>query len=190
MADGRIAVVVADVSGKGMAAALLMASTRSIVRLLAERAITPAAVLTQLNDVLLKDFPRSKFVTMVYALLNPADLTVTFASAGHNPPLLASQQGSRFVESLAGFPLGIWNGPFSEERIELIPGSRFVLYSDGVPEAANLASEEYGASRIQSHFNRPESSVDSLLHDIYQFSAGVPLADDATVVLIDTLASF
>jgi sigma-B regulation protein RsbU (phosphoserine phosphatase) len=148
MADGRIAVVVADVSGKGMAAALLMASTRSIVRLVAERAMTPAAVLTQLNDVLLKDFPRSKFVTMVYALLNPLDRTVTFASAGHNPPLLVSQEGSRFVESMTGIPLGIWKGPFSEQHLELTPGCRFVLYSDGVSEAANLASEEYGASRI------------------------------------------
>jgi len=189
MADGRIAVVVADVSGKGLAAALLMASTRSILRLVAERAMTPAAVLTQLNDVLLKDFPRSKFVTMVYALLNPADRTVTFASAGHNPPLLVSQEGSRFVESMRGIPLGIWKGSFSEQHLELTLGSRFVLYSDGVSEAANLASEEYGVSRIQGHFNRSESSVDSLLHDIYQFSAGAPLADDATVVLIDTIAS-
>jgi phosphoserine phosphatase RsbU/P len=188
-ADGRIAVVVADVSGKGMAAALLMASTRSMVRLVAERAMTPAAVLTQLNDVLLKDFPRSKFVTMVYALLNPADRTVTFASAGHNPPLLVSPEGSRFVESMAGVPLGIRNGPFSEQHLELTPGSRFVLYSDGVSEATNLATEEYGVSRIQSHFNRSESSVDSLLHDIYQFSEGSPLTDDATVVLIDTITS-
>lgn len=189
MADGRIAVVVADVSGKGMPAALLMASTRSIVRLVAERVMTPAAVLTQLNDVLPKDLPHSKFVTMVYALLNPADRTVTFASAGHNPPLLVSEEGSRFVESMRGTPLGIWKGAFSEQRLEITPGSRFVLYSDGVSEAANPASEEYGASRIQTHFNRSESSVDSLLHDIHQFSAGAPLEDDATVVLIDTLAS-
>jgi sigma-B regulation protein RsbU (phosphoserine phosphatase) len=189
MADGRIAVLVADVSGKGMAAALLMASTRSIVRLVAERAMTPAAVLTQLNDVLLKDFPRSKFVTMVYALLNPADRTVTVASAGHNPPLLVSQEGSRFVESMTGLPLGTWNRPFSEQHFDLTPGSRFVLYSDGVSEATNLASEEYGASRIQGHFDRSGSSVDSLLHDIYQFSEGVPLADDATVVLIDAVES-
>lgn len=189
MADGRIAVVVADVSGKGMAAALLMASTRSIVRLLAERFTTPAAVLTQLNDVLLNDFPRSKFVTMVYALLNPADRTATFASAGHNPPLLVSPEGSRFIESMTGFPLGIWNGPFSEQHLELTPGSRFVLYSDGVSEAANLVSEEFGASRIQGHFDSSESSVDSLLHDVHQFSAGAPLSDDVTVVLIDTIAS-
>jgi Stage II sporulation protein E (SpoIIE) len=74
--------------------------------------------------------------------------------------------------------------------LELTPGSRFVLYSDGVSEATNLASEEYGASRSQGHFDRSESSVNSLLHDIYQFSEGAPLADDATVVLIDTIESF
>jgi len=189
MADGRIAVVVADVSGKGMAAALLMASTRSLVRLMGQRAVTPAAVLTQLNEVLLKDFPRSKFVTMVYALLNPADRTVTFANAGHNPPLLISQNASRFVESATGIPLGIGNGPFSEQRVELASGSRFVLYSDGVSEAANLQSEEYGNSRLQRHFEHPESSIGSWLGDVYEFTAGAPLADDATVVLIDTIAS-
>jgi sigma-B regulation protein RsbU (phosphoserine phosphatase) len=159
------------------------------VRLVGQRAVTPAAVLTQLNEVLLKDFPRSKFVTMVYALLNPADRTVTFANAGHNPPLLISQNASQFVESATGIPLGIGNGPFSEQRVELASGSRFVLYSDGVSEAANLQSEEYGNSRLQRHFERPESSIGSWLGDVYEFTAGAPLADDATVVLIDTIAS-
>jgi sigma-B regulation protein RsbU (phosphoserine phosphatase) len=166
-----------------------MASTRSLVRLMAEHAVTPATVLTQLNEVLLKDFPRSKFVTMVYALLNPAERTVTFASAGHNPPLLVFPKGSWFIESLAGIPLGIGNGSFSEQCIELLPGSRLVLYSDGVTEAANLATEEYGAARIQDHFSRAESSVDSLVCDLHQFCDGAPLADDATIVLIDTIVS-
>src|ERR1017187_7203979 len=187
--DGRVAVVVADVSGKGMAAALLMSSTRSIVRLLAERVITPSAVLSQLNEVLLKDFPRSKFVTMVYALLNPVDRTITFANAGHNSPLLVSPGAARFVESATGLPLGIGNGEFSEQCLALGTGTRFVLYSDGVSEANNAEFEEYGTSRIRPHFEQSTSSVESLLRDVHQFAAGVPLADDATVVLIDSATS-
>ena len=187
--DGRVGVVVADVSGKGMAAALLMSSTRSIARLLAERVITPSAVLGQLNEVLLKDFPRSKFVTMVYALLNPVDRTVTFANAGHNSPLLVSPVAARFVESATGLPLGIGNGEFSEQCLALGTGTRFVLFSDGVSEANNAEFEEYGTSRIRHHFEQSTSSVESLLRDVHQFAASVPLADDATVVLIDSATS-
>jgi sigma-B regulation protein RsbU (phosphoserine phosphatase) len=187
--DGRVTVIVADVSGKGMAAALLMSSTRSIVRLLAERVITPSAVLSQLNEVLLKDFPRAKFVTMVYALLNPVDRTITFANAGHNPPLLVSPGAGRFVESAAGLPLGITNGEFSEQCLTLPAGTRFVLYSDGVSEATNSTFEEYGTSRIRRQLEQPTSSVESLLRDVHQFTSGVPLADDATVVLIESVTS-
>jgi sigma-B regulation protein RsbU (phosphoserine phosphatase) len=184
-----VTVIVADVSGKGMAAALLMSSTRSIVRLLAERVITPSAVLSQLNEVLLKDFPRAKFVTMVYALLNPVDRTITFANAGHNPPLLVSPGAGRFVESAAGLPLGITNGEFSEQCLTLTAGTRFVLYSDGVSEATNSTFEEYGTSRIRRQLEQPTSSVESLLRDVHQFTSGVPLADDATVVLIESVTS-
>lgn len=185
--DGKLAVVVADVSGKGMAAALLMASTRSLVRALARQAADPSAVLAQLNEVLLNDFPRSRFVTMVYALLNPGDRTVSIASAGHNPPLFVRGGAADFIESTSGLPLGIANSEFSESRVRLEAGARLLLYSDGVPEAANFESKEYGAERIQSHLLQTKSSVESLLRDVHRFTGGVPLTDDATVVLVDSV---
>lgn len=188
--DGRVAVVVADVSGKGIAAALLMASTRSIVRLLIAQVAEPSAVLTELNKVLLNDFPRSRFVTMIYALLNPEDGSLTFASAGHNPPLLVANGEATFVESTAGIPLGIRTSDFSESRIALKNGTRLLLYSDGVPEAVSPESEEYGAARIQSHFLLAGSSIESLFREIRRFTGGVALPDDATAVLIDSAASF
>ena len=86
--DGRMAVIVADVAGKGMAAALLMSSTRAILRLLTERIVDPAALLEHLNRILLRDFPRSRFVTVAYVLLDPSDLTARIALAGHPPPVL------------------------------------------------------------------------------------------------------
>src|SRR5215475_7385611 len=79
--DGRLAVVLADVSGKGMGAALLMSSTRSLLRLHAARGLSPREVLCELNGFLVKDFPASKFVTLVFAILNPAERKMTFASA-------------------------------------------------------------------------------------------------------------
>ena len=93
------------------------------------------------------------------------------------------------MESATGLPLGIGNGEFSEQCLALGTGTRFVLYSDGVSEANNAEFEEYGTSRIRHHFEQSTSSVESLLRDVHQFAAGVPLADDATVVLIDSATS-
>jgi phosphoserine phosphatase RsbU/P len=186
--DGRLAVVLGDVSGKGMAAALLMSSTRSIVRLLAEQEISPSAVLTKLNRILLTDFPSSKFVTMIYALLNPRDGTVTVANAGHNLPLFLSDGNFRFIENPSGPPLGIRPDTFSEESVMAKSGARLVLYSDGISEAAGSDSQEYGATGIQMHLQLANSSVTSLLSDVHRFTAGHPLEDDATIVLIDSVS--
>jgi phosphoserine phosphatase RsbU/P len=181
--DGRIAVVVADVAGKGMAAALLMSSTRGILRLLAERVIEPAALLDRLNNSLLQDFPRSRFVTMAYVLLDPSDMTARIALAGHPPPVLLGGT-SRLLENAGGLPLGIMDAGYVEERIALTQGARLVLYSDGVLEAQSPEGEEYGPSGIQQHFADPNASPESLLGDIHQFVGGAPLEDDATVVTI------
>jgi sigma-B regulation protein RsbU (phosphoserine phosphatase) len=186
MPDGRVIVALGDVAGKGMAAALLMSSTRSILRLVTQNATRPAEVLSQVNKILLSDFPMARFVTIVYALVDPKDRSVVFANAGHPPPLLAEPTSARFLEDPAGLPLGIREGSFSERTIQLPPGSRLVLYSDGVVEACNVSFEEYGRARLQEHFVIASSSLESLLEDVRHFSAGNPLADDATVVILES----
>ncbi len=182
--DGRLAVVLADVSGKGMGAALLMSSTRSILRLHAERGLRPAEVLSNVNRVLLKDFPTAKFVTMIYAILDPNNGTVTFASAGHLSPLLVDSKGASFLETDAGLPLGIFECEFSEHEIQMPAGSRLFLYSDGITEANNSSFDEYGAERLHAHVSNPSASVQSLLDDVTTFATGFPTTDDITVVLI------
>lgn len=181
---GRLAVVLADVSGKGMGAALLMSSTRSILRLFAERGLRPAEVLSHVNRVLLKDFPTAKFVTMVYAVLDSHRRTIVFANAGHLNPLLVNSTGAHFLETDAGLPLGIREGAFSEREIEMPAGSHLLLYSDGITEAINSSFAEYGAARIQAHVANPTASVQSLLGDVHTFTADHPAADDITVVLV------
>ena len=183
--DGRIAVIVADVAGKGMAAALLMSSTRSILRLLTERIVDPAALLEHLNKILLRDFPRSRFVTVAYVLLDPSDLTARIALAGHPPPVLIAG-APRLLESAGGLPLGMLDAGYAEQRIALTPGARLVLYSDGVLEAQNPNGEEYGFAGIEQHFADPSASSQSLLDDVRRFASGAPLEDDATVVTIET----
>ena len=122
MDQGRWGLVLADVSGKGTAAALLMSATRGMLRSLAEAACSPSEVLTKLNRLLVEDFPAGRFVTMVYAVLDPAKRTLTFANAGHPRPLLltagsierGSMNGSsmtggsaQFLDVERGIPLGL-----------------------------------------------------------------------------------
>lgn len=184
LGDGRVGVVLADVSGKGLGAALLMASSRSALRLHAARGLSPKEILFELNKFLVEDFPSSKFVTLVYVALDPAKQKITFASAGHLPPVLVDSSGAKFLEAAAGLPLGIMECQFSEHEIEMPSGSRLFLYSDGVTEANNAALEEYGPERILQHVANHTATVESLLGDVAGFTAGFPPSDDVTVVTI------
>jgi phosphoserine phosphatase RsbU/P len=182
--DGRWGLVLADVSGKGMAAALLMSATRAMTRSLAENSCSPAEVLTKLNQLMVDDFPSGRFVTMVYAVLDPSHRTLTFANAGHLPPAVAGCTGTRFLQSEMGLPLGIRRGEYSETAIELKDGERFVLYSDGITEASNADDEEYGSERLAQHLESADASKESLLQSVRSFVDGGGLQDDATVILV------
>ena len=184
MGDGGWGLVLADVSGKGMAAALLMSATRGMLRSLAETDCTPSEVLSKLNRLLVEDFPAGRFVTMIYAVLDPASRKLTFASAGHLRPLLVTGETARFVDTDKGMPLGIRAGDFSQRSVDLPQGSRLVLYSDGITEAENPDAEEYGAERLQNHVLQPEASAESILADVRTFANGTGLRDDATVIFV------
>jgi phosphoserine phosphatase RsbU/P len=182
--DGRWGLVLADVSGKGTAAALLMSATRGVFRSLAEACCTPGEVLTRLNRLLVDDFPAGKFVTMVYAVLDPGTRTVVFANAGHLRPLFIDHQGEHFLDTERGLPLGLGCGDYSEVQITLSDGSKLVFYSDGITEAENARSEEYGLSRLAKHTMKAGSSAVSILDDVRAFTNGSSLRDDATVVFV------
>ncbi len=181
--DGRWGLVLADVSGKGTAAALLMSATRAMARSLAENSCSPGEVLTKLNQLLVEDFPSGRFVTMVYAVLDPARCTLTIANAGHLPPLVTSAQRTSFVESEIGLPLGIRRGSYSESVLHLNEGERITLYSDGITEATNQSDEEYGLDRMAAHLRNDHTSMETLLEEVRAF-AGSGLRDDATVVMV------
>jgi len=181
--DGRWGLVLADVSGKGTAAALLMSATRGILRSLAS-ACCPSEVLTKLNELLVNDFPSGRFVTMLYAILDPATRTLKFSSAGHLRPLLIENSHAQFLDTERGLPLGIGPGGYSEAQVQLAPGSRLLFYSDGITEATNLEEDEYGAERLEKHFRRTDASAESILEDVRTFANGAGLHDDATVILV------
>ncbi len=183
--DGCWGLVLADVSGKGTAAALLMSATRGILRSLATTCSGPGDVLGRLNRLLVEDFPSGKFVTMVYGVLNPTNRTLTFASAGHLRPLLVDDRGARYLDSERGLPLGLRAGDFSETQVQLPSGSRMVFYSDGITEATGPArDEEYGPRRLRDHVLRSEASAEDILEDVRKFANGEGLHDDATVIFV------
>jgi phosphoserine phosphatase RsbU/P len=121
--------------------------------------------------------------------VDPAKRKITFASAGHLPPVFVDSSGARFLETDAGMPLGIMECQFSEHEIELTTGSRIFFYSDGITEAVNSYLEEYGLNRIAEHVTNHSATVKSLLSDVDKFTSGYPKSDDVTVVMIASIDS-
>ncbi len=182
--DGCWGLVLADVSGKGTAAALLMSATRAMLRSLATTCSSPGEILGRLNRLMVEDFPPGRFVTLILAVLDPADRSLKFASAGHLPPLLVDGDGARFLQTELGMPLGLARGDFSDTEVKLREGARVVLYSDGITEAAGLDDEEYGPRRLSQHLLKPEASTDTIVDDVRGHANGAGLQDDATVILV------
>ena len=181
--NGRWGLVLADVAGKGTAAALLMSATRGMLRSLAETACTPAEVLGKLNCLLTDDFPAGRFVTMIYAVFDPANRTLTFANAGHPSPLLIIDGEARFLDTERGLPLGLGKSDFSECTVPLPEGSRLMFYSDGITEAENVEQEPYGLTRLQNLLAAGDASPETILDDVRAFGK-IGLTDDATIILI------
>lgn len=148
--DGRVGLVIADVSGKGVPAALVMATTRSVFRASAERLVAPGAVLERVNEVLSADMPPKMFVTCLYMLLDPASGALEFANAGHNLPCLCSPEG--VVELRAtGMPLGLLPGmAYEQVQARLTSDDALLMYSDGLVESHNPDREMFGMGRLHA----------------------------------------
>lgn len=170
--DGRIGFVIGDVTDKGVPAALVMATTRTLLRSWAERLISPGAVLERVNDVLIDDIPPRMFVTCLFALLDPATGKLCFANAGHDLPFHRSVEGVHEMRA-TGMPLGLLPGMgYEEKEITLAPGDTVFLYSDGLAEAHSPSGEMYGFPRVQGLLD------------------GCTGHDDLLVCSLDSLASF
>jgi sigma-B regulation protein RsbU (phosphoserine phosphatase) len=183
LGDERYGIALADVSGKGMPAALLMSATRSLLRSFAKLDPSPGQTLMRLNQALSEDFPMGKFVTMVYAVLDARTREITVASAGHLRPLLINGECS-FLEVDTGLPLGLGASSYPEYTINLKPGTRLLFYTDGITEAMDSRNEEFGPARLLDHFLQPGACVEGLIQKVQRFGQGSDRSDDATAVLI------
>ncbi len=193
--DGRVAIVVADVAGKGMPAAMLMSSLQARIQVLAEEDMDLAVLVARLNRTVSMKCPANRFITLFMAVVDPKSGDVTFCNAGHNPPLLVRSTGE--VEPLegGGLILGIVpQAAYSEKSVRMNPGDALVLYSDGVTEAAPIGSnDEYGEDRLGKLVSANLSlSADDLIvrinEDVFEFAQGAPPADDVTLLIARRLS--
>lgn len=190
--DGLIGLVMADVSDKGTGAALYMALSRTLLRTYAmESGLHPEVALARANDRIRQDAESDQFVTLIYGVLDPKTGLLTYANAGHNPGyMLRAERGQVDKLTRTGIPLGMFEGmAWEQAQIQFQPGDLLLLYTDGVPEAQNLAHEEFGDDRFialgQEKQGRPAAEIqDTVISAINEFAGDAPQFDDITLMVI------
>jgi phosphoserine phosphatase RsbU/P len=188
--NGALGVVVADVTGKGMPAALLVSTLHSALHLLLDKREPNAQLLSTLNQHIVDSSGSNKFITMILVDVDPLSDALGFLNAGHNPGLVVRTDGS--VEELAasGLPLGLLPGArYEYRRVPFTPGDLVCLYSDGITECAAPDDEEFGQERlVQFLVERRTAPLSVIVQELDQavtrFAAGQPQGDDQTVVLL------
>ncbi|HYZ46110.1 MAG TPA: SpoIIE family protein phosphatase, partial [Actinomycetota bacterium] len=186
--DGRVGIVVGDVTDKGVPAALVMATTRTILRSDAPRLVDPGKVLERANDLLVPDIPAQMFVTCLYGVLEPATGRFVYANAGHNVPYVATEEGVSEFKA-RGMPLGLMEGmEYEEKEATLNPGETILLHSDGLAEAHNEQREMFGFPRLIKLMEKAtggQKIIDLLLTELDRFTgAGAEQEDDITLVAL------
>ncbi|MCU0282284.1 MAG: SpoIIE family protein phosphatase [Candidatus Nanopelagicales bacterium] len=190
--DGRLMVVTGDVTDKGVPAALVMASTYSLLRAAAETELSPGAVLRRVNDLLHQQIPTHMFVTCLVLFIDPVTGATDYANAGHNLPYrlrdgMVSQLDAR------GMPLGLMSGSDYDEATTVVqPGDVLVLYSDGITEQHDAAGDMFGFERTAAVIAAASNGagiVDRCIDELGRFSAGLEQEDDITLVAVSRPAT-
>ncbi|MEO0361289.1 MAG: SpoIIE family protein phosphatase, partial [Pseudomonadota bacterium] len=194
--DGRLGFVVADVSGKGVPAALFMVLAHTLTRAAAAEAPSPASCLARVNRLLADENAETMFVTMALGVFDPASGRVVYANAGHNPPyLLGVGAPPRALGMPPGAALGVFeDAAFEDAEARLAPGETLLLFTDGVTEAMDRSGEEYGEDRLVALLARvgdagPEGLIEAVAADVDAFAAGAPQADDLPLLALRRAAS-
>ena len=190
--DSHMAVVMADVSGKGVPAALFMVIAKTLIKNYTQSGVKPEEVFTAVNRLLCEGNDAGLFVTAWLGVLDLTTGKMTFVNAGHNPPLI-KQNGGEFtcLKSRSGFVLaGMETTKYRQNEITIVPGDRLFLYTDGVTEATNSENKLYGEERLSvfmnSHFaEKAEEILHDLKSDIYAFQGEAPQFDDITMLMLD-----
>jgi len=183
--------VMADVSGKGVPASLFMAVTKTLIKATAKTGITPAEILTRVNNELASENEAIMFVTIFCGILNTGTGEILYANAGHNPPLLINKEGKvAYLQKSGGLVLGVMEGiSYQVESLSLEAGESLFMYTDGVTEAMNIQKELFSAERLQKELSmlaqRPiQEMVSILMQRIKDFSGEALKSDDITMMVL------
>ena len=189
--DGRVGLAIADVSGKGVPAALFMMSSRTLLKGSAISYHDPGKVLAEVNTLLQEDDTESMFVTMLYAVYDPETGVFTYASGGHDAPLLVRPDGSSTLLPLTGgIALGVVPGiEYRQATHRVEPGETIVLYTDGVTEAMNHDGELFGLEGLRSYFaatppGDSEATGLQVMQAVSAFAGDAPQSDDITCLTL------
>jgi sigma-B regulation protein RsbU (phosphoserine phosphatase) len=191
LGDTCCAVVVADISGKGFSAALLMAGFRAVLRAQVRNRFPVAETVALLNNVFVEDCPPNRFVTMVYGELDAERRLLSYANCGHNPPLLFDGHDFRKLEvggPIVGFRRNL---PFQAGTVEFGSNQTLVLYTDGVVEAQNPEEEMFGEKRLRAVIRRQRRAsaaavLEAIRSAVLEFAGSAPQFDDLTLVVVAT----
>ncbi len=195
--DGRLAIVLADVSGKGISAALLVAKLSAEIRFLLVAENNPVEVVAKLNDIFCGSRWEDRFVTMVLAVLDPARHEVTLVNAGHMPPLLSKADGSVAAvgEAEGGLPVGVDSDlPYAQSVVRLAAGESLTMFTDGITEAMNREGELYGGTRLWTQVGAKHEKDDvkalgiRILDDVRQFVGSRSQSDDMCLTCFGRLS--
>ena len=191
--DDQIGVVIADVAGKGVPAALLMAFLRASLRAASHIGYAPHISMSKVNYLLWESIERNQFVTAFYGILDATNRTLAYSNAGHNPPLLIDVDGKTRFEERGGVPLGMFrDSRYYEYYATIEPGQMLVLYTDGVTEAMNPSGEEYGGQRLVAaalrgrHLSAREL-IELIHRDVIDWTDGRGAHDDVTFFIVKAL---
>ena len=185
--NGRVGLAIADVSDKGVPAALFMMSSRTLLKGSAIGNVRPRDTLKEVNDLLCEDNDALMFVTLIYAVYDPETGELSYANGGHNSPVVVHPDGtSTILPMTGGIALGVMPGfEFDQDSITLEPGDTLILYTDGVTEAMNEAGEEYGMERLceilaSAPSREAEQVTNAIFESIREFAGEAPQSDDIT----------
>jgi sigma-B regulation protein RsbU (phosphoserine phosphatase) len=187
---GRVVVCLGDVSGKGMPAALLMANLQATLRCLVIQTTSPGECLERANKLMIENTGLDRFITLFLGLLDTGNHTLTYASAGHNPPLLFKTGGDVELLNARGIVLGCFeDASYAEESVLLEPGDILLVYSDGVTEAINSFEEEFGINGVRRSVseNRREDArvlLEEVIEAVRCHQGGSPQLDDITLLTL------
>ncbi len=192
--DHRYLLVIADVSGKGTPAALLMSNLQATIRALAPLDITIADATARVNDLIYDNTSADKFITFFWAILDTQENTLKYVNAGHNPPFYLKADGSVHRLEKGGMILGVLRSmvTYEYETIPLAPGDTVVKFTDGISEAMNTRKEEYGEERleefIQNTRTKPaQEMLDGIIRSVQDFADPTDQSDDITALVIKAL---